>query len=457
MVRPAADFVATTSPLAAALAVGDVVVVTRFLAAPVLAAFAAPALAVDAFAPPALAAVAFAAPVFAADVFAAPAVAADVLAADAFAAPAVAADVLAADAFAAPAFAVDFATRAALALSAAARLAASARARTSRAAIAAAALWARSCRRASARRSLAFRAAARSPSTARLAAALCIDAAAFSRSLAERDTALPAGWGRNPVLTTARFADGRASGAGAGRAGRGRARRRRGGRGDVAELAADPVGRADRPGGVVEIEPKHLIPAAVPEAEPHHPASLRHLAGGPRIGELVRRQGHPPIGEVVADRVADRQRGRTQPGPPQRRRPDLRDHLGTLGEHGGREPIHPVGVDARGLRDLSDAATLTEAGLDLPDRQRALDPRWPGRARRASCVACVELLGAPGAEVVDGLLERGVDRDEVAAGARAASGAEDQALVICREANEMKLLHDVRHRGTGPDPASSGG
>jgi hypothetical protein len=93
-------------------------------------------------------------------------------------------------------------------------------ARASRAAWAAAAFSSRSRRVAASRRSRALRDAARSASAARLAAALRSATVAFSRSFAGRDTGLPTRSGRNPVLTTARFATGRGSGAGF--AGRGR-------------------------------------------------------------------------------------------------------------------------------------------------------------------------------------------------------------------------------------------
>lgn len=157
--------------------------------------------------------------------------------------------------------------------------------------------------------------------------------------------------------------------------------------------------------------------------------------GRPRLRQLLGGELHAAPGEVPADGVAERHRRVSEARAVERPAEGSGDDLGPLSEDGCGEALHPGLVDAGGRRDVGHGAPLAEAGLDLPDRETALGPGAGGRG------PLVLRLAVALERLADGVSERVVDGEQVAARARAAADAQDECVSRCGDADEMKLLH----------------
>ena len=139
------------------------------------------------------------------------------------------------------------------------------------------------------------------------------------------------------------------------------------------------IGRHDRAGRIVEVEAHHLIAVAVPVAEPHRPATVGELPGGPAVGELLRRHRHARgrRGSAGSTRRSGAPRARAAPAAAQLLCTAAITWARSANT-GGAKRSTQLGLHAGGLGDVGDRPALPQARLDLPDRQRALDPRRPG-------------------------------------------------------------------------------
>ena len=131
-----------------------------------------------------------------------------------------------------------------------------------------------------------------------------------------------------------------------------------------------------------------------------------------------------------------------------------------LGEHRGGEAPHPLVVDARLEGDLADAAAGPEPRLDLPGRQRATGPtREP--VRRIHTAAGYADRPAPadvatGQDLPHGREDLVVELDDVAPRAVAVGCAEDQAVELRRESDEVQTSQTDPLRVAAPTVGSPG-
>ena len=128
----------------------------------------------------------------------------------------------------------------------------------------------------------------------------------------------------------------------------------------------------------------------------------------------------------------------SQPGLGERHDPGPLNHLGLLGHNRYGEALDPVGVDTCLGRHLGDGAAGAEVGLDLPRRQAAVATAVAGPLFVAllALVAVAQAFG-----LSDGRQQLLVERDHVAAGLRPLARAEDEAVMFCREPDEVDFLH----------------
>ena len=116
------------------------------------------------------------------------------------------------------------------------------------------------------------------------------------------------------------------------------------------------------------------------------------------------------------------------------------DHLRLLGDDRDGEALHPLALDASFGRHLGDGPASPELGLNLAGCQAAV-----GAGAGAAPLGVVTLLGLVAVAHPLGLGDGGeqglVEGHHVPARLRALARAEDEAIQIGREADEVEFLH----------------
>ena len=180
-----------------------------------------------------------------------------------------------------------------------------------------------------------------------------------------------------------------------------------------------------------DLEPR---PRRVTEAD--HPDLVLELERTPPLLEGVLADGNALVSQVPAHGGAERLGGLPEAGFRIGHRPGPLDHLGLLCDDGHGEALDPLDVDASLSGHLRDRPSGSQVGLDLARRQAAVGARPVAATLLVALLAVAQPLG-----LGDGGEQLLVERHQVAAGLRAFARAEDKAIKIGREPDEVEFLH----------------
>ncbi len=173
--------------------------------------------------------------------------------------------------------------------------------------------------------------------------------------------------------------------------------------------------------------------------EPDHPGAVALLIGRPGLLELVLGQDDALVHQVPGDRISQRHRrvAEARLGEDHPSRPF--DHLALLGQDRRGESGHPFLVDPGLDGHLIDGMTGPQPRLHLARSQTALRPGWlgnlEGQPRLAGLPGSLPRRAvAEGNGFLDALQQALVDDDHEPARLGAFARAEDEPLMIRRDA-----------------------